>query len=143
MSKYFRSWSYWQFKYYDDITTAARPGTTESFYDEDGNLQENKVKALSRSYAYAICGMPISEQFTNGKFTLKWFVSKQCYNKNTEIFLSEGFHYPVGWQSKFSSNCKGCSLEDLDLEVNGYYKVVLGDKVREHEKVVLTVSPKK
>ena len=28
MSKYFRSWSYWQFKYYDDITTAARPGTT-------------------------------------------------------------------------------------------------------------------
>ena len=39
MSSYFRSWSYWQFKYYDDITTAARPGTTESFYDEKGFLQ--------------------------------------------------------------------------------------------------------
>lgn len=33
MAQYFRSWSYWQFKYLDDITTAARPGTTESFYD--------------------------------------------------------------------------------------------------------------
>ena len=28
MTQYFRSWSYWQYKYYDDITTAARPGTT-------------------------------------------------------------------------------------------------------------------
>lgn len=28
MSQYFRSWCYWQFKYYNDITTAARPGTT-------------------------------------------------------------------------------------------------------------------
>lgn len=28
MRSYFRSWSYWQFKYYNDITTAARPGTT-------------------------------------------------------------------------------------------------------------------
>jgi len=52
----FRSWTYWQFKYYHDITTAANPGTTESFYDEYGNLQVNKVKALSRPYAYAICG---------------------------------------------------------------------------------------
>ena len=59
MTQYFRSWSYWQFKYFDDITTAARPGTTESFYDEFGNLQENKVKALARPYAYAICGKPI------------------------------------------------------------------------------------
>ena len=33
MQQYFRSWTYWQFKYYDDITTAANPGTTESFYD--------------------------------------------------------------------------------------------------------------
>ena len=33
MEMHFRSWTYWQFKYFNDITTAARPGTTESFYD--------------------------------------------------------------------------------------------------------------
>lgn len=33
MEMNFRSWTYWQFKYYHDITTAANPGTTESFYD--------------------------------------------------------------------------------------------------------------
>jgi len=36
---FFRSWTYWQFKYYNDVTTMANPGTTESFYDENGNLQ--------------------------------------------------------------------------------------------------------
>ena len=51
MSEHFRSWTYWQFKYYYDITTAANPGTTESFYDEKGELQAEKVKALARPYA--------------------------------------------------------------------------------------------
>jgi hypothetical protein len=33
MEIYFRNCTYWQFKYYHDITTEADPGTTESFYD--------------------------------------------------------------------------------------------------------------
>ncbi len=49
-------WSYWQFKKYQDLTTAASPATTESFYNEDGELEINKVRALSRSYAQAIAG---------------------------------------------------------------------------------------
>ena len=140
MRKYFRSWSYWQFKYNDDITTMAKPPIIESFYDEEGNLQRNKVKTLAKPYAYAICGIPINEEFKNGKYTLKWFVSLQCFNKNTEIFLNEGFHYPEGWESKFSNNYKSCKLQRID--VGGYYEINLGDKVREHEKMVLTVSPK-
>lgn len=59
----FNSWSYWQFKYYNDITTAARPPTTESFYDNSGNLQEHKVKALSRPYFTAICGTPLNTTY--------------------------------------------------------------------------------
>ena len=66
----------------------ANPGTTQSFYDNDGNLQQNKVKALARPYAYAICGQPIKESHKNGVFKLKWFANKKCFNKNTEIFLS-------------------------------------------------------
>ncbi len=50
-------WSYWQFKKYQDLTTAAIPATTESFYTEDGELEMNKVRALSRSYAHAIAGI--------------------------------------------------------------------------------------
>ena len=88
MQLYFRSWTYWQFKYFDDITTAARPGTTESFYDEYGKLQQNKVKALSRPYAYAICGVPLRETLKDGVFSLTWVASNECYNKKTELYLS-------------------------------------------------------
>ncbi len=49
-------WSYWQFKKFQDITTTTIPATTESFYTEDGELEVNKVRALSRSYAQAIAG---------------------------------------------------------------------------------------
>ena len=42
-------WAYWQFKYYEDLTTTAGTGS-EGFYNPDGTLQTWKVKALSRSY---------------------------------------------------------------------------------------------
>lgn len=112
MSKYFRSWSYWQFKYFDDITTAASPGTTESFYDVNGHLQMNKVKALSRPYAYAICGKPLEETFNKGIYTLSWVPNKDCFDKNTEIFLSTAFYFPAGFKESFS-NCKKCILKPL------------------------------
>lgn len=42
-------WAYWQFKYFNDITTTAGTGS-EGFYNPDGTLQIRKVKALSRTY---------------------------------------------------------------------------------------------
>ena len=41
-------WAYWQFKYYEDLTTSAGTGS-EGFYNQDGSLQEWKAKALARS----------------------------------------------------------------------------------------------
>jgi len=117
----FRSWTYWQFKYYQDITTMANPGTTESFYDEYGNLQINKVKALSRPYAYAICGVPVRESFKKGVFTLVWVARDDCYNKKTELFLSDSFYYPAGMNIVFSKNCEGCHLQLLKGETFNFY----------------------
>ena len=49
------SWAYWQFKNYADLTTSA--GTnSEGFYNNDGTLQEGKVKALTRPYLLATQG---------------------------------------------------------------------------------------
>ena len=110
MDMHFRSWTYWQFKYYNDITTAANPGTTESFYDENGNLQSTKVKALARPYAYSICGKPISQTNKKGVFTFTWVSSDDCYNKKTELFLSEGYYYSSGFTVNFSKNCAKCLL---------------------------------
>ena len=42
-------WAYWQFKYYEDLTSSS--GTAaQGFYNFDDTLQEYKVKALARSY---------------------------------------------------------------------------------------------
>lgn len=42
-------WAYWQFKKLGDLTTTAGTGS-EGFYDDDGTLQEDKMKALTRTY---------------------------------------------------------------------------------------------
>jgi endoglycosylceramidase len=120
MEQHFRSWTYWQFKYYHDITTAARPGTTESFYDENGQLQATKVKALARPYAYAICGKPISQNFNKGVLKLTW-IAGECYNMNTELFLSENYYFPVGKSVTFSKNCKDCELRLMKGETFDFY----------------------
>jgi endoglycosylceramidase len=38
-----QSWAYWQFKDFQDVTTAS-VGPIESFYDAQGNLQFDKVR---------------------------------------------------------------------------------------------------
>lgn len=92
----------------------------------DGTLQENKVKALARPYAYAICGKPVKETLKNGVFTIKYFADRKCFNKNTEIYLSEHYYYPNGFDVKFSGSCDKCKLVLLPGEEKNYYQVILG-----------------
>jgi endoglycosylceramidase len=91
------SWAYWQFKGYQDFTTASLPGA-ESFYSEDGELQVNKVKALSRTYARATAGTPISMKFDplTAKFELVYLLNTKV-TQPTEIYLNEDFYYPNGY----------------------------------------------
>ena len=55
-------WAYWQFKYYEDLTTSAGTGS-EGFYNQDGSLQHWKVKALARSYLMFTQGVPTYQKF--------------------------------------------------------------------------------
>jgi endoglycosylceramidase len=50
--RYLVGWAYWQFKFFEDLTTSAGTGS-EGFYNSDGTLQDWKVKALTRSYLMA------------------------------------------------------------------------------------------
>lgn len=55
-------WAYWQFKFFEDLTTSAGTGS-EGFYNADGSLQDWKVKALARSYLMATQGVPTLNHF--------------------------------------------------------------------------------
>jgi hypothetical protein len=74
-------------------------GSSESFYNDDGTLQYPKVKALSRTYAYAIAGDPISMHFdpSSAYFVLTYKTSNNVQG-TTEIYLNQEFWYPDGFQ---------------------------------------------
>mmetsp|Transcript_8442 Transcript_8442/g.23820 ORF Transcript_8442/g.23820 Transcript_8442/m.23820 type:complete len:539 (+) Transcript_8442:241-1857(+) len=89
----FQSWVYWQFKFYEDLTTA---GPGESFYQEDGSLDTSKVRTLSRTYARVIGGVPLQNKFNpvTASYELTY---EPMPGADTEIFLSNAFYYPKGF----------------------------------------------
>lgn len=91
-----QSWSYWQYKYYDDLTTT---GHGEAFYDENGDLEAGKVRALSRTYAYAIAGIPTSSTFdpSSSKFEFSYILNTNIASP-TEIYLNEAWYYANGYK---------------------------------------------
>jgi endoglycosylceramidase len=90
-----QSWAYWQYKYYDDLTTS---GKGEAFYNADGELETDKVRALSRTYAYAIAGVPTSTSFdsASSRFTLTYTLNT-AISAPTEIYLNEAWYYANGY----------------------------------------------
>mmetsp|Transcript_2449 Transcript_2449/g.3566 ORF Transcript_2449/g.3566 Transcript_2449/m.3566 type:complete len:518 (-) Transcript_2449:1817-3370(-) len=94
--KRFHSWAYWQFKYYEDFTTADMPGTTESLYTENGELKEDKVRSLSRPYAPSTCGAPKKQSYNYDHRHYQFqFTYQPCKSQNatTDLYLSPDFHY--------------------------------------------------
>lgn len=69
LDEYLVGWAYWEFKNFGDLTTSAGTGS-EGFYNNDGTLQNAKVKALARSYLPATQGTPLTFNFdsTYGDF---------------------------------------------------------------------------
>lgn len=62
-------WAYWQFKRNKEITSSAFT-SAEGFYNDDGSLQELKIKAISRTYIKAGQGDIKSVNFSqDGRFS--------------------------------------------------------------------------
>jgi endoglycosylceramidase len=92
-----QSWSWWQYKSYNDITTSATGGS-ESFYNTDGSLQNAKVKALARTYPMAIAGYPKHYVFfpVTGIFRLT-YTANNAATAPTIIYVCTEFVYPKGY----------------------------------------------
>lgn len=100
------SWAYWQYKYYDDITTTSNE--SESLFNADGSVQkEYKLKALVRTYVQAFQGVPISMHFdaSTGDFTTVYKVDASIQHPtviyyNTEYYYSHGLDISVTYGDK-------------------------------------------
>ncbi len=130
---------YWQYKYYNDITTAAKPGNVESFFDSYGNIQEEKVKNIARTYAQKLCGLPLSSKFDvqSGSYEVQYKVNNpNCINNpqvvTTDIYVAKGFYYGKGFDVQLM-NCKGCQVvrdSTNIVKVVHSSSVALGDTVQ-------------
>jgi len=107
-------WAYWQFKYFNDITTSSGPA--ESFYNPaTGDIFEDKVAALARPYAPTIQGVAtkMSWDAKSGQFHLEYRY-RPTAQYQTQIYVNnwafpgsamyitvqpEGYFEP-SWQSR-------------------------------------------
>eukprot|EP01052_Picozoa_sp_SAG31_P017064 SAG31_NODE_1153_length_9640_cov_2.830206_5_plen_170_part_00 len=119
--KRLQSWAYWNFKSYDDITTAGSPAS-EGLYNPDGTVQTTKVRLLSRPFVYAVAGKPLKASFDNKRsvYSLEYVVTRQPANATpTEIFVNARAYYPRGYEVQ---------LEPAG--VNAWYENVADDENR-------------
>ena len=94
-------WAYWQFKYYEDLTTSA--GThSEGVYNSDGTLQTFKVKALARSYMQRTQGTPIRQKFDvdTGSFDFAFTYDSTVTSPSIGYFSKE-YYYENGITAKY------------------------------------------
>ncbi|GKT34662.1 hypothetical protein ADUPG1_007974 [Aduncisulcus paluster] len=95
------SFCYWQFKTYNDVTTAAGSGS-EGFWSEDGTLFEKKLKALARPYPMEVEGELISFSFDVDTNKLEVHVQPDVTRLTYSIiFTSEDLYYPNGYNVSF------------------------------------------
>ena len=102
--KHKQSWMYWQFKYFQDITTCTPTG--ESMYNEDGTPNAHKLRVLSRAYPQAVAGAVDAYHFDPilSKFTLTYAPSTTLPSRTTEIYVNRGLAYRLGAHVSITEN---------------------------------------
>ena len=112
--EYLVGWAYWQFKYYEDLTTSASSGSIggEGFYNGDGSLQEYKVKALARSYMQYTQGVLTKQAFDvdTAEFNVE-FKAKTNIQAPSVAYLSSEYYYQDGFDFKVTDEA-GEALDD-------------------------------
>lgn len=105
---------YWQYKSYKDITSSGGYGGLSLY--TDGELQEEKLRVLSRPYAQAIAGEPRIMFFDaeTGVFVLEYTAKGAG---STEVHISRDLHYPDGFRVLSTAGIAVSQSEDSLLSV--------------------------
>jgi endoglycosylceramidase len=132
---FMQSWTYWQFKSYNDITTQAfyHNYAVESLYDQDGQPEWNKIRALSRTYAQATAGHVVAMSFDpdTAYFTLVYTVRADVKRDDTVIFASDVLQYPRGSTvTVLPAGCCSVSRPSANTIVVSHGKTPVGTSIR-------------
>lgn len=119
--KRIQSWSYWQYKFYDDYTTAARPSECEGFFDGNGNLIVDKIKVLTRAYVQSspLQIVKMSSDFLN-KLYVQFNKSVDSSNGLIKLYLNEEHHFKKGVICKVNE-CATCTVQRANGEEKHHF----------------------
>jgi len=147
--KFSQSWIYWQFKYYQDITTCTPVG--ESLYNADGTVVVDKIKVLSRTYPLAVAGSNIQYSFDQitAKFELSYSLLSEVSSDldssayTTVIYYNDQYHYPLGakvvltWADDISPVEISCGK----LSNKGFINLIQIKNVQSSDSLVVSITP--
>lgn len=108
--KHLQSFIYWQYKYYNDLTTCTPSG--ESLFNNDGTPSQHKLETLTRPFPEAVAGSTTEYGFDlkTAKFHLSYTVrrgdasSADLEARTTVVRLNPAMHYPSGVRISISGS---------------------------------------
>ncbi|TNV80325.1 hypothetical protein FGO68_gene10517 [Halteria grandinella] len=121
-------WAYWQFKNFNDPTTSGE--FFEGFYHQDGTLQTNKLKALTRTYLPLTQGELVSMAFSVADASFKaQFRVNTGIQQPSVLYYSQEYWYPHGISVKITdTEGKGLDMYSdytLDVSEANYAKITV------------------
>lgn len=131
-----QGWSYWQFKYFQDLTTS---GSGEGFYYPNGTVEVSKLKSLSRTYAPAIAGIPTQMLFDpdTANFQLNYQANTDI-TAGTVIFLNEQLYYPNG----FTVGIEPAGSATYNKTSTNYLLVSTSPSTKNNTMIWVNINPK-
>ena len=133
--RYLQSTMYWQYKFYNDLTTQT---PFEGLYDFRGELITEKLNILSRTYAYAIAGTPQIMKFSpdTSVFEFEYTIDINI-SKPTEIYLNQKMHYPDGYTVTFNHPSWATYSP---ITPTNYISITLTDKAIDKQSLQITIT---
>jgi endoglycosylceramidase len=130
------SWAYWMYKPYGDHTTTAAEHTEGLFLD-NGLPQENKIKALTRTYVQSYQGIPLFAKFDPETATFNSsFIYDEEIDAPTVIYYNREYFYPIGNVLSIKDE-NGENIEySIELEEENYYSFKIKQKFSKKNPVI-------
>jgi hypothetical protein len=125
------------------LTTAAG-NRSEGFYNVDGSLQLDKIKAISRTYVQAAQGTILSQKFfQNGTFTASIRYDPTS-TQDTQIYVNNKgkgvMWYPNGVNVTVSSDYP--DLQDKFTTITDDSKIIIREKSTHFGVLNIIINPK-
>lgn len=132
------SWAYWQFKGFGDFNSIST--ASSGLYDDEGELNQRKLRALTRTYIQQYQGIPKEVRFDvhTGDFA-SWFTHDPEIKKPSVLYYHEKEFYPNGFKVTALFQNETPVRVHTEVKEKNYLSLTLDNK--ERGEIMLCMTP--